>query len=405
MNKKSVQLIRQIADDKLAALLAANGDTFSESRAKALLFATNALDQPTLNDFYRLIQNHKVMRVAVGDLLSSAETPELLTAVQQNIFRLSSDVQPQWLAAAMATFAAKHQYDVGDLDPAYPPSQHSPAGQIVHHTAAWVRRQVSRSVLDRERLARQLAFEGERGKGKGERKEGSREPLPAVRPPVPVRHFEFNEQVTITPNDPVNIPTPIVRNAPISISAEDLREPEDEIRILGESRRVPRPQGVPVPPNARRSQPSRASQAARNAGNYVRENVTRENVQAATQRIVQGTESVFNSIRESIGNDSQGGQIGRTRLRITVMDYPNGHGLPGTQITVRYTGSRKEVAGATANDGEFIVSLPAKRGGGITYEVTVFWPHEFGNKREKKRITVHPDRPEFSLAFYSRLVP
>ncbi|HFC12765.1 MAG TPA: hypothetical protein ENJ56_07965, partial [Anaerolineae bacterium] len=99
MNKKSVQLIRQIADDKLAALLAANGDTFSESRAKALLFATNALDQPTLNDFYRLIQNHKVMRVAVGDLLSSAETPELLTAVQQNIFRLSSDVQPQWLAA------------------------------------------------------------------------------------------------------------------------------------------------------------------------------------------------------------------------------------------------------------------------------------------------------------------
>ncbi len=402
---KALRVMQSVADQQLTALAIEIGkamlpepDGFSDNRAKTLLVSGDALDEPTLNDFRRLMGTAKMMRVGVADLIDSADI-----TVEGNTSMLKPTVEqtPDWLLIAMSAYAHKLEYDVTLLDPANPPSQHSPAGQVVHHTAAWVRRQVSRSALDREKLARSLAFKPSVVAAETTNQQAFEQPQ---RPPaqIPVRYFEYNDPIALDADDVNNPAPPVSLGQQLTIEEDELARTEDQIQILGEPRRVTPPSGVPVPP--RRQQESRVTDAARSAGNYVRENVNRDSVAAATQRVVAGTGSVFNQIRESITADSSA-QFSRARLIITVMDYPNGHGLAAVQTFVRYTGSRKEVAGATADDGEFIVSLPARGGVGVAYEVTIVWPDEFGGKKEKKRITVNLERSDYHLPFYSRLVP
>ena len=414
MKKEIVRWIKTISDDALNAmanelsvwLARQNGASITESRTKALLLAMNALDETTLNDFRRVMGNAATVRVALTGLVESAECK-----VESLASAPTMHETPNWLALALMAYAYKLDYPVENLDPGSPPSQFSPAGQVVHQTAAWLRAQVQRSATERDKMARALAFvpskEGHRSQVTGDRQE------PVRRSSIPVRYFEHNDPVSIDPSE--QLPTPstaasIERGAPIAITIDDVPsvpvpapmriepEPEPEIRIVGESRVVPRP--TPPPSSVNRAA-QRASQVASQAAQTVRENVTRENVQRAVDTAARSVDRALDSMRNTpVPNSAR-----RTRLLVSVMDYPNGHPLPAVQIGVRVKGSKKEVAGTTNNEGLFRCSVPVRHGVGVTYEVTCHWPHEFGGSRERKRITLNAERTEFEMAFYSRLVP
>jgi hypothetical protein len=60
------------------------------------------------------------------------------------------------------------------------------------------------------------------------------------------------------------------------------------------------------------------------------------------------------------------------------------------------------VAGVTDDDGEFRAELPVPADKGLTYNVTVTWPREYGGDAERKSITLHADRTRFELPFYRK---
>ena len=64
-----------IFNDILADLNQSEEDvpSFTESRAKALLRASDVLDDPTLHDFLRLMENTTAVRIALYDLLESTD--------------------------------------------------------------------------------------------------------------------------------------------------------------------------------------------------------------------------------------------------------------------------------------------------------------------------------------------
>ncbi|MGB1251434.1 MAG: hypothetical protein ACPG8W_12505 [Candidatus Promineifilaceae bacterium] len=415
MQKEIVRWIKTISDEALDAtanglatwLAQENGASVTESRTKALLLAMNALDETTLNDFRRVMGNAATVRIALVELVGSGE-------LKVSSFRpapSSQSATPSWLALALMAYAYKLDYPVENLDPGSPPNQFSPAGQVVHQTAAWLRAQVLRSATERDKLARALAYVASET-GRVEQETG-RKSTPVTRSSVPVRYFEHNEPVAIDPNRPLPQPSTsaIERGVPIEITIEDVPtaptptplriEAEPAIRIVGESRVVPRPAGQQ---SSLSRAAQRASDAAAQAAQAVRENVTRENVQRAVNTAVDSADRAFDNMRRNAGppvpNTGR-----RTRLLVSVMDYPNGHPLPAVQIGVRVKGSKKEVAGTTNDSGLFRCSVPVKHGAGVTYEVTCHWPHGFGGNRERKRITLNAERTEFELAFYSRLVP
>ncbi|HUM70759.1 MAG TPA: hypothetical protein PLK31_18165, partial [Chloroflexota bacterium] len=145
---------------------------FTESRAKALLRATGFVDDPTLNDFGRLVEGSTAVRLALYDLLDStglAENNEVRAlAAASNAIPIpppsasSGQVSPSpisWLSLAIAAQAWKSEYPLYQLDPATPPGEHSPAGQLLRRTANFIRQQVQRSATERDKLARKLAFE------------------------------------------------------------------------------------------------------------------------------------------------------------------------------------------------------------------------------------------------------
>jgi hypothetical protein len=401
MDKKVIKLVKQIRDEQLAALAAqvaagvgADSGTMPESRARALLLMTSALDEVTVRDFQRVMEAAGAQRVALAELLEAVDN-EQLTVISMALRPIES---ASWLATAITIFAHKVGFHVEDLDPSSPPSQFTPAGQVVHQTAAWVRGQVTRQATERDKFARRLAFVAPVG---GDQNAGNSQ-QPTVRPTIPVRYFEFNEPLAVDPNEPIvneppavpplpsapsSLPAGVRRGEPLRLDRSEIM-PEDEIRIVGESVRVPRPQAPP----------SRTERAAQ----WVRETVTTENAHRLVDAAATQIDSVVESVRSNVGSTDR--PTARVRLKVTVMDYPNGHPLPALQVAIRYQGSRREVAGATDHDGQFIVSLPTKEGPGLTYEVTVQWPREFGGKKEMKRVTVHPERSLFELPFYSRLI-
>ncbi len=406
MDKKLIQLVKQTRDEQLGALIAQvaagvaqDSDAMPESRARALLLMTSALDEVTVRDFQRIMETHTAQRVAVAELLEAVKIEESFSS-----FTLHPSSFNGWFAPAITIFAHKVGFHVEDLDPSSPPSSFSPAGQVVHQTAAWVRGQVTRQATERDKLARRLAWKDEGGRMRDERGVGQ----PVGRPSIPVRYFEHNDPIEIDRNEPIIDEPPVVPSAPIvppmpstpSLPAgvrrgEPLRLdrneilPEEQIRIVGESVQVPRPQAPP----------SRTERATR----WVRETVTTENAHRLVDAAANQIDNVVETVRSN--RTSSGQPTARVRLKVTVMDYPNGHPLPALQVSIRYQGSRREVAGATDSNGEFIVSLPTKEGPGLMYEVTVQWPREFGGKKEMKRVTVHAERAMFELPFYSRLIP
>ncbi len=360
---------------------------FTESRAKALLRVTNVVDDATLNDFARLMEQETAVRLALHQLLDAtnlAENSEVAAlaaaSAQSEIPNQKSEIQ--WLSLATAVFAWKAEYPLHQLDPASPPDTYSPAGMVIKQTAHFLRQQVQRSATERDKLGRQLAFNAAAADTPtldSMPPTAEIPPLPPYfRPPIPVNYPEVaRDTVRIDEEEGgQDVPgTAVTRNAPLTITEDDLR-PE------------------PLPNNVTRM-PSI--------------HITQDQVRPPappTSRVVtprSGAESSTNfsdSVRQSFGRKEP---MATTKLRVIVQEYPDGPGLYGLQVKVTCKGIKSYVAGTTNREGKFLCELPVRVHSGLTYDVDVTWPREMNNEVERKSVTLNPDRTEFQLPFYRTL--
>ncbi|HRQ39509.1 MAG TPA: hypothetical protein PLD25_16495 [Chloroflexota bacterium] len=364
---------------------------FTESRAKALLRATGFVDDPTLNDFGRLVEGSTAVRLALYDLLDStglAENNEVRAlAAASNAIPIpppsasSGQVSPSpisWLSLAIAAQAWKSEYPLYQLDPATPPGEHSPAGQLLRRTANFIRQQVQRSATERDKLARKLAFEP----GTAVPQTPSLDQLspqaeiapapPHFRSPVPVRYPEYaRETLRVEPEPPLD-PLPPTPAPAITISDGEVTPSQPRpitmppIQITEDQ--IPRP----VSTSRRRTTPPPSGSSG--------------NLNTAVQQRF-GSKEPMRSIK----------------LRIVVQEYQDGPGLYGLQVKVSCQGVKAFVAGTTNRDGVFLCELPVRVRSGLTYDVDITWPRDFGSETERKSITLNVDRTEFTLPFYHRL--
>jgi hypothetical protein len=98
-------------------------------------------------------------------------------------------------------------------------------------------------------------------------------------------------------------------------------------------------------------------------------------------------------------------ELKTTKLHVVVQEYPDGPGLYGLQVRVSCKGIRSYVAGTTDRQGNFVAELPVRLHEGLTYDVDVTWPRDFGGETERKAITMNADRTRFTLPFYHRSQP
>ncbi len=365
---------------------------FTESRAKALLRASGFVDDPTLNDFGRLVEGATAVRLALYDLLDGtglAENNEVRALAAASNLSISQSPNPStgsgqvspspisWLSLAIAAHAWKSEYPLYQLDPATPPGEHSPAGQLLRRAANFIRQQVQRSATERDKLARKLTY----APGDTLPQSPSLDQLPPqpeiapvpphFRSPVPVRYPEYaRETLRVEPEPPLE-PLPPTPTPVITISEGEVTPPaarpitmppiqitEDQIpRVVSTSRRP--------------SVPSSGSSGNLNT--------------AVQQRF--GSKEPMRAVK----------------LRIVVQEYQDGPGLYGLQVKVSCQGVKAFVAGTTNRDGVFLCELPVRVRSGLTYDVDVTWPRDFGSETERKSITLNVDRTEFTLPFYHRL--
>jgi hypothetical protein len=393
------QLIQSLPDDdrlrrfveQLAAFFIADLNAsaeapvpaFTESRARALLRAADAAGEPVLRDFYALLEQPTAQRVALYDLLREAEL-ERVDGIQGfatvgAASAMSNARQLEWAALVLAAFAWQRQYPLYQFDPDSPPERYSPAGQILSRAAHFMRRQVQRSVTERDKLARQLAPRaGQAGSQEEAAASAPIAPLPPhFRPPVPVRYPEIaRETLRVDPEgEPASQPP--LRGEPLTISEEDLPgEPQPErmppITIRREQVEPPSPpspvpsSGVLMPASSTSSRPG-----------------------------------LTVALRQMFGNE----ELKTTKLHVVVQEYPDGPGLYGLQVRVSCKGIRSYVAGTTDRQGNFVAELPVRLHEGLTYDVDVTWPRDFGGETERKAITMNADRTRFTLPFYHRSQP
>lgn len=365
--------------------------SFTESRARALLRAADVLDRPTVEDFASLIREEAALRVAAYDLLDSSDlagNSEIAalasSSASQELDVLTDEHKISWMALSVAAYAYQTGYYLYQLDPASPPAEYSPAGQVLKRAAHFVRRQVQRSATERDKLAKKLA-----GRPAGVASleeltpvEQQVAPLPPhYRPPVPESYPEFSrDTLHVDPDETPGAPQ-ISIGDPIVISEEELgqqNEPtSDPIRMPAISID---PEQVPAQP---RTPPSPMPSAA-----VVMPNST-----------VQSRPSFTMALRQMLGQE----ELTSTKLRVLVQKFPDGPGLYGLQVRVTCKGIRSYVAGTTDRDGKFVCELPVRLTTGLTYDVDVSWPREFGGEVERKSITLNADRTQFTLPFYRQL--
>ena len=425
MEERAVKMVQSMAGraqleqfaGRLKAWLVADPDeggdatTFTPSRAKALLREAGVVDDPTLNDFSRLLEVEGTARVALYDLLQ-----ETGLADDEEVRHLAA--QPaaggpsppiNWLDLAVAAYAWQRQYPLHQLDPAAPPAPHTPAGQIVARAGHFVRRQVQRSRTDRDRLSGRLAPRPGGGTQRLEEMEpGSVTPPlpPHFRPPVPVRYPEVaRETVQVDPDEVGRRPRsrgprsrgsesegregqrPVTRGEPLVITEEDLPDADDaggnEAPERGSPITISRDQVTrrdppsPLPPSGVvMPAPTRGAPAESRPGLTV------------------ALRNVFRSE-----------ELKSTKLRVVIQEYPDGPGIYGLQVRITCKGIKSHVAGTTNREGQFIAELPVRLEKGLTYDVDVTWPRDMGGDVERKSITVHADRTEFRLPFYRRHNP
>lgn len=375
-------------------LESASVPAFTESRARALLRAAEAIDDPTLHDFQRLIEMPPAQRVALYDLLKDsqlAENPEI-----SGLIALSGGDEPapiNWLSLAVAVYAWKSGYLLHQLDPASPPTPYSPAGQVLKRAAHFIRRQVQRSPTERDKLLRPLNMPPADAPSLDElAATGTIPPLPPhFRPPVPERYPEVaREIVHIEPDDPV--PPVVTTGEPLVITDEDLEPsagppaaqpvaPPAEEPVRMPPITINHDQITPATPEPRRPpSPLPPSGVVMPTSNQSRPAFTV-------------------ALRQMFGHE----ELTSTKLRILVQEYPDGPGLYGLQVRVSCQGIKSYVAGTTDRDGRFLCELPVRLQTGLTYDIDVTWPRDLGGDVERKSITLNADRTEFVLPFYQQL--
>ncbi len=352
---------------------------FTESRAKALLRAADAVDVPTLDDFARLMETETAVRPALYDLLKESElaTSDQLP-ITSNQQPATSDQSISWLSLAIAAYAWKSGYPLNQLDPAAPPTPYSPAGQVIKRAAHWLRQQVQRSATDRDKLNRKLAFEANTESAPTLDSLQANETIapvpPHFRPPIPVNYPEVaRETVHIEPDEPAPEPQ-VTRNKRITITNDDLE-----------------PEPAPSPPS--QSPPTRMPPIR----------IERSQVPPGRTRVVQPTPqpNFAQDVRRKFSRSRE--PMKTTKLRVVVQEYPDGPGLYGLQVRVTCKGINSHVAGTTGRNGRFLCELPVRAQSGLTYDVDITWPRDMGSEVERKSITLNADRTEFTLPFYRSL--
>ena len=209
---------------------------FTESRAKALLRAAAVVDDPTLHDFARLVEGGgTAVRLALHDLLNETGLieDEEVTALATTSAAISS-VQGtplqspiSWLILSIAAHAWKSGYPLYQLDPASPPGEYSPAGQLIKRAATFLRQQIQRSATERDKLGKKLAYNPGDGTPTLETMPNS-QPIapvpPHFRPPIPVRYPEVSrETLHVNENEQTPNQGNVTRNAPLTITSDDLQ--------------------------------------------------------------------------------------------------------------------------------------------------------------------------------------
>ena len=365
---------------------------FTESRAKALMRASGVIDDPTLHDFMKLVEVDTAVRIALYDLISDSglEENQEVTALAATSGALTVSEQPKlsWSALAIAGFAWKSNYPLYQLDPASPPGEYSPAGQVVKRAASWMRQQVQRSATERDKLARKLGFDPNTAVSQApaldqlpSQPETVAAP-PHYRPPIPVNYPEVaRDTLVVDSNDDsgqleeTNYPVTSPR-AEIVITEDDLAS-------------------APAQPTARPTL-----------------RITHEQIDAATPP-PRTTTSSRQSSSSSGSNNSMGTAVQRkygrsekltnTRLRVIVQEVQDGAGIYGVQVHIACRGIKANVAGTTNRNGILLCELPVRIHSGLTYDIDITWPREFGGHVERKSITLHADKNEFVLPFYVRI--
>ncbi len=355
---------------------------FTESRAKALLRASGVVDDPTLHDFARLLENDTAVRIALYDLLDTtglAENEEVPALAATSGAVADTEATLEWLSLVIAAHAYKSGYPLYQLDPASPPSEYSPAGQLVRRAATYLRRQVQRSATERDKLGRQLVYEG----GTAVSATPSLEELaeqpeiaptpPHYRTPVPVTYPEHARETIAVDDEEVPAPQNVTRSPAITITEADVTPAE------------PRPVTMPPIQITHDQIPASAPASSR----------------VVTPQSSSGSGSSFNTaVRRRFGSKEP---MRSVKLRIIVQEYHDGPGVYGLQVRVTCQGIKAHVAGTTNRDGLFLCELPVRVRSGLTYDVDVTWPRDFGSETERKSMTLNVDRTEFTLPFYHRL--
>ncbi len=380
--------------DWLNADLNPRGEPLTESRARALLLAAEALDEPTRHSFAQATEPEPGARIALYDLLREtglADNGDVIALAGAAAGAPPPDrpATASWLALAIAAHAWRSGFPLDRLDPATPPDPYSPAGQVIKRAAFFARQQVQRSATERDKLGRKLAHTTGGATGlDGLRPDGTAAPvLPYYRPPVPVRYPEYTPGVQVEPEEVEHAAPPLMPSTPLSISDADLAPPtaptiQPPLRIDA-SQLEPPVRPTPQPP------------APRPPAHVVLPNAT------AAANTAGATAAATTAARKKMRRGRA--PMTTTKLRIVVQEHPGGPGLFGLQVRVSSRGIRRYVAGTTNQAGEFLCELPVQADVGLTYDVDVTWPRDFGGEVERKSITVNADRTHFDLPFYRTL--
>ncbi len=373
------------------------GEALAESRARALLLAANVLDEPTRNSFYQTAESEQGARLALYHLLREsglAENEEIAVLAGASAGAATSNAPTtEWLALAVAAHAWRSGFLLDRLDPTSPPDPYSPAGQVLKRAAHFVRQEVQRSATERDKLGRKLSHAaGGPPTLDGLRPDSPIAPLPPYyRLPVPERYPEYAPGIELEPDELEQQAAPPARGETISISDDDLAPgtpPAPSTPITQPPLRIDASQLEP-PARPSAQPPTPRPPAARPPHVVIPDASASANTSGAAS---------------AVRRKGRGRQPMRTtKLHIVVQEYPDGPGLYGLQVRVSSRGIRRYVAGTTNKDGEFICELPVQLDAGLTYDVDVTWPRDFGGDVERKSVTLNADRTHFNLPFYRTL--
>ncbi len=365
---------------------------FSESRARALLRAAGVFDEVTGADFGRLVADGNGLRVALFDLLRDTglgqqdEVRALAAVTGRGHIDQAGDNQIEWLSLLLCSHAWKRGYPLAHLDPSSPPERFSPAGQVVANTAAFLRQQIQRNATERERIARFLAPRDSHTAMLEELQTGSVIPPlpPHFRPPVPVRYPEISRETLHVEPESEQEPRPVARGDALVIGEGDLPDEPAQSPAPGQQPPVRMP---PIHISPDLVQPPQPPSPLPPSAVVVPSNSS------------EARPGLTVSLRQMFGSES----LASTKLRVVARAYPDGPGFYGLQVKVSCKGIKSYVAGTTDREGRFVAELPVKTQEGLTYDVDLTWPREMGGDVERKSITLHADRTEFTLPFHRAL--